>query len=136
MDEKLFAKAREAMSKAYAPYSNFSVGASVRGAGGGLYGGCNVENAAYPQGCCAEASAISAMVMDGEHRILEVCVIGPGEALVTPCGGCRQRIREFASDDTPVHICGPEGLRQTITLGELLPLSFGPENLSEKGNKV
>ena len=136
MDEKLFAKAKQAMGKAYAPYSNFSVGAAVRGAGGGIYGGCNVENAAYPQGCCAEASAISAMVMDGEHSILEVCVIGEGEALVTPCGGCRQRIREFASDDTPVHICGPEGLRQTLTLGELLPLSFGPENLSKKGNQV
>ncbi len=133
MDNELFACARAAMARAYAPYSGFAVGAALRGGGGGLYGGCNVENAAYPQGCCAEASAISAMVMDGERNIAEVCVIGNGDALVTPCGGCRQRIREFAVDGTPVHICGPEGLRRTVTLGQLLPLSFGPENLSAKG---
>jgi cytidine deaminase len=72
------------------------------------------------------------MVMAGERVIAEVCVIGNGEALVTPCGGCRQRLREFATDDIPIHICGPEGLRKTVTLGELLPLSFGPENLSYK----
>lgn len=130
MDDELFAVASKAMEQAYAPYSEFSVGASIRGAGGGLYGGCNVENAAYPQGCCAEASAISAMVMAGERVIAEVCVIGNGEVLVTPCGGCRQRLREFAAEDTPIHVCGPQGLRRTVTLGQLLPLSFGPENLS------
>ncbi len=130
MDDALFALARSAMDRAHAPYSNFPVGAAIRGAGGGLYGGCNVENAAYPQGCCAEASAISAMVMAGEGKIAEICVVGTGENLVTPCGGCRQRIREFAGDDTPIHVCGPEGLRRTVTLGELLPLSFGRENLS------
>ncbi len=130
MDDALFALARSAMDRAHAPYSNFPVGAAIRGAGGGLYGGCNVENAAYPQGCCAEASAISAMVMAGERQIAEVCVVGTGKNLVTPCGGCRQRIREFAGDDTPIHVCGPEGLRRTVTLGELLPLSFGRENLS------
>jgi cytidine deaminase len=121
--------ARSAMGRAYAPYSNFSVGAVVRGGSGRLYPGCNVENAAYPQGCCAEASAIAAMVMAGELHIREVLVMGSGDALVTPCGGCRQRLREFAGPDTPVHICDPEGIRRTVTLGELLPLSFGPENL-------
>ncbi len=136
MNEKLFERAREAMQKAYAPYSQFAVGAAVLGGGGGLYGGCNVENAAYPQGCCAETSAISAMVMDGERTIAEICVVGDGEALVTPCGGCRQRIREFAAENTPIHICGPDGWRQTVTLGELLPLSFGPENLPEKKDKA
>ena len=122
--------ARRAMDRAYAPYSKFQVGAVVRGANGRLYAGCNIENAAYPQGCCAEASAISAMVIDGEREIVEVAVIGRGEALVTPCGGCRQRIREFARGDTPIHVCGPQGVRKTMTLEALLPLAFGPENLA------
>jgi cytidine deaminase len=131
MNDEMLTLARSAMGKAYAPYSNFQVGAVVRGASGKLYGGCNVENAAYPQGCCAEASAISVMVMNGETEITEVAVMGKGEALVTPCGGCRQRIREFSSDDVPIHVCGPEGVRKSVTLGELLPLSFGPDNLEE-----
>ncbi len=130
MDDALLALARQAMDRAYAPYSGFPVGAVVRGANGRLYAGCNVENAAYPVGWCAEASAIAAMVADGERRIVEVAVMGGGEALVTPCGGCRQRLREFAADETPVHVCGPDGPRRTFTLGELLPASFGPENLS------
>ena len=130
MDDALFAAARSAMEQAYAPYSEFSVGAAIRGADGGIYAGCNVENAAYPQGCCAEASAISAMVLAGERAIAEVCVIGEGPALVTPCGGCRQRLREFAADHVPIHICGPDGLRKTTTLGALLPWAFGPENLT------
>ncbi len=131
MDEKMLDAARGAMNKAYAPYSKFKVGAVVRGGNGAIYAGCNVENAAYPQGCCAEASAISAMIMDGETSIIEICVIGGGDELVTPCGGCRQRLREFGADDVPVHVCGPEGLRKTVTLGQLLPLPFGPENLKE-----
>ena len=129
MDQEMLDLVRAAMDRAYAPYSEFQVGAVVKTDGGNLYAGCNVEIAAYPQGCCAEASAISAMVMAGEQRIAEVAVMGRGEGLVTPCGGCRQRIREFADDTTPIHICGTEGLRQTMTLGELLPYSFGPENL-------
>ena len=130
MDQAMLDLARWAMDHAYAPYSKFCVGAVVRAGNGRLYAGCNVENAAYPQGCCAEASAISAMVVDGERLIVEVAVIGRGEALVTPCGGCRQRIREFAGGDTPIHICGPEGVRETMTLEALLPLAFGPENLA------
>jgi len=130
IDRNMLALARDAMAKAYAPYSNFHVGAVVKGANGRLYAGCNVENAAYPQGCCAEASAIAAMVLDGETKIAEVLVMGAGEALVSPCGGCRQRIREFAADDVPIHICSPDKLRRTVTLGELLPLSFGPGNLT------
>lgn len=136
MDEELFAAAMSAMEQAYAPYSEFSVGASIRGAQGGIYAGCNVENAAYPQGCCAEAAAISAMVLAGERAIAEVCVIGRGEALVTPCGGCRQRLREFATEDIPIHVCGPEGRRKTVTLGDLLPLAFGPDNLADKKRKT
>ncbi len=130
MDQAMLDLARRAMDQAYAPYSKFPVGAVVRGANGRLYAGCNVENAAYPQGCCAEASAISAMIVDGEREIVEVAVIGRGEALVTPCGGCRQRLREFARGDTPIHVCGPEGVRKSMTLEALLPLAFGPENLA------
>jgi len=128
MDDMIEA-ARRAMDLAYAPYSGFPVGAVVRGESGTLYAGCNVENSAYPQGWCAEASAIAAMVAAGERRIVEVAVMGRGEALVTPCGGCRQKLREFADDQVPIHVCGPEGLRRSVTLGELLPLAFGPENL-------
>lgn len=130
MDKTMFKLAREAMAKAHAPYSRFRVGAVVKGANGRLYAGCNVENAAYPEGCCAETSAIAAMVMDGESEIAEVLVMAGGQGLVTPCGGCRQRIREFAADNVPIHICSPDELRRTVTLGELLPLSFGPENLA------
>ncbi len=127
--EKMIAAARDIRERAYAPYSNFRVGAVVRTPEGDLFAGCNVENSAYPQGNCAEASAVAAMVAAGQRRIAEVVVIGAGDQLCTPCGGCRQRLREFAADDTPVHVCGPEGLRRTFTLGELLPFAFGPENL-------
>jgi len=129
-DSDIVAAARAAMKNAYAPYSRFKVGAAVRGESGRLYSGCNVENAAYPQGWCAEASAIAAMVMAGETRIVEAAVMGGGEAPCTPCGGCRQKLHEFAGGDLPIHVCGPEGLRRTVTLGELLPLAFGPGNLT------
>jgi cytidine deaminase len=129
---EMLAAAREAMSRAYAPYSNFPVGAALLGANGKIYAGCNVENAAYPQGCCAETSAISAMVGDGERRIQAVLVVGQGTALIAPCGGCRQRLNEFATAETPVHLCGPDGLVKTVTLGALLPYAFGPQNLESK----
>lgn len=129
-DSDIVAAARAAMKNAYAPYSRFKVGAAVRGESGRLYAGCNVENAAYPQGWCAEASAIAAMVMAGETRIVEAAVMGGGEAPCTPCGGCRQKLHEFAGDDLPIHVCGHEGPRRTVTLGELLPLAFGPGNLT------
>ena len=128
----MLALARAMMAQAYAPYSGFPVGAVVRAADGTLYGGCNVENAAYPQGWCAETSALAAMVGDGKRRIIEAMVIGGGKALCTPCGGCRQKLREFATPATPIHICGPRGIRRTVTLGELLPLDFGPQNLEGK----
>ena len=125
----LFEAAKTAQGKAYAPYSRFSVGAAIVTPSGAIYSGCNVENAAYPQGACAETGAISAMALAGERRIAEILVIGDGDALVTPCGGCRQRIREFAAPDTPIHIAGPDGVRRTFTLDQLLPESFGPEHL-------
>ncbi|MCW6507412.1 cytidine deaminase [Lichenifustis flavocetrariae] len=127
--DPLFDLARQARERAYAPYSHFKVGAAIRTPSGALFAGANVENAAYPQGACAEAAAISAMILGGETRIAEILVIGEGDGLVTPCGGCRQRIREFASADTPIHIASLKGRRASFTLTELLPHSFGPENL-------
>ena len=127
--QPLFDAAKAAQTSAYAPYSGFKVGAAVLTGQGAIYAGCNVENAAYPSGTCAEQGAIAAMVAGGETRIAAVLVLGEGEALVTPCGACRQRIREFADPDTPVHIASPSGIRQRFSLGALLPFSFGPDNL-------
>lgn len=121
--------ARDAMDRAYAPYSNFRVGAVIKTQSGRLYAGCNVENASYPVGSCAEQGAISAMILGGDTVISEMVVMGDGEKPTSPCGACRQRIREFAAPDTPVHICDRNGVRTTMTLDELLPVSFGPENL-------
>ncbi len=126
---KLFAAAKAAQANAYAPYSRFHVGAALRTPSGEVYSGGNVENAASPEGFCAETSAISAMVTAGERRIAEICVVADGAALCTPCGGCRQRIREFADAATIVHVAGPEGMRATFRLSALLPESFGPGHL-------
>lgn len=128
--DSTIAAAIAARAAAYAPYSGFRVGAAVRGESGAVYRGCNVENAAYPEGLCAEAAAIAALVMAGERRITEIAVAGGGAELCTPCGGCRQKIREFAADSVPILVCGPDGLRRRFTLADLLPASFGPHNLS------
>jgi cytidine deaminase len=122
--EEMVALARDVLGRAYAPYSGFRVGAVLRGMNGRLYAGCNVENAAYPLGTCAEVAAIAMMVADGERRIAEAVVMSEGENLITPCGGCRQHLREFADDATPIHLCGPQGVQRTVTLGELLPFPF------------
>ena len=142
--QDMFAVARQAMDGAYAPYSGFHVGACVRGESGKIYGGPNIENAAYPQGWCAECSAITGMVAAGERRLTAVLVIGAAsdgeggyvedaESLCTPCGGCRQKILEFGSPETPIYVCGTEGLRREFTLDELLPFAFGPQNLVGAG---
>ncbi len=128
---QMLSLAKTMRDRAYAPYSKFPVGAVLRGANGKLYGGCNIENAAYPLGNCAEATAIFAMVADGEHKITEALILGPQGALITPCGSCRQRLREFAGDDLPIHLAGPGGIGRTVTLGALLPLSFGPSHLGK-----
>lgn len=137
----LFAAALTARERAYAPYSGYWVGAALLTADGAIHAGANVENAAYPQGQCAEAGAIGAMIAaGGGRRIVEVVVLGAPAAtspdddgaaapLCTPCGGCRQRLREFAGPDTLIHVCDPGGPRATFTLGALLPFSFGPDNL-------
>ncbi|MGA7266897.1 MAG: cytidine deaminase [Aestuariivirga sp.] len=130
MSRDLIEAAKQARLKAHAPYSKFFVGAAVRDEQGRVFAGCNVENAAYPQGWCAEPSAIAALVMAGGKRVTEVAVMGNGDQLCTPCGGCRQKLREFAQDDVRIHCCTADGvLIRTFTLGELLPFSFGPENL-------
>jgi cytidine deaminase len=121
--------ARRALGNAHAPYSGFRVGACLRAASGRLYAGCNVENAAYPVGQCAEAGAIGAMVAAGDHAIVEVLVLTERAELCSPCGRCRQQLVEFASPDTRVHLCGPEGVRLTTTMDALLPLAFGPDTL-------
>ena len=121
--------AQKMMTRAHAPYSKFHVGAAVRDETGVIHGGCNVENAAYPMGDCAETGAIAAMVLAGGRRIQSLLVMGDGKGLVTPCGGCRQKLREFASAETPVLVADRKGLRARFTLGQLLPESFGPENL-------
>lgn len=129
MQESLVTAAIGAMDNAYAPYSNFQVGAAVLDENGHIHIGGNVENAAYPNGICAETSAIAAMVAAGGRQIVEIAIAGRGEILCTPCGGCRQRIREFAGPDTPIHICDETGLKQSFQLEALLPVNFGPDNL-------
>jgi len=124
--------AREALAHAHAPYSRFRVGACLRAGSGRLYGGCNVENSAYPVGQCAEATAIGAMVVAGDHEIVEVVVLTEGREICSPCGRCRQQLAEFARSGVPVHLAGPEGVRVTTTLGELLPLAFGRETLGPR----
>lgn len=116
--------AREVREVAYAPYSGFKVGAAVRGASGAIYRGCNVENVAYPEGTCAEAGAIAAMVAAGETELTEVCVIADSPAPVPPCGGCRQKLAEFGRGDVPVLLATVAGQTLSTTIGELLPGRF------------
>ena len=127
--EPMLDLARQALGNAHAPYSRFRIGACVRSGSGRLYAGCNVENASYPVTQCAESTAIGAMIAAGERQIAEVVIVTEGLEPCPPCGRCRQQLAEFARPDVRIHLCGPEGLRATTTLGELLPLAFGPDAL-------
>ena len=127
--DALLAAARAARSNAYAPYSHFAVGAALLDEHGHVHAGCNVENAAYPQGLCAEAGALAMLVLAGARQVRAVVVVGEAADPVTPCGGCRQKLREFAADDTPVLVADLRVVRARHTLGELLPASFGPAHL-------
>jgi|TARA_Y100000294_G_scaffold26525_1_gene22496 cytidine deaminase len=120
---------KEAMNKAYVPYSKYPVGALIVTDKGNTYTGCNVENASYPLGNCAEAAAIASMVMAGEKNIKLIYVMSQNDQGGCPCGGCRQRIREFSDIDTQVILCSPSGVQQRLLLTDLLPNSFGPEHL-------
>jgi cytidine deaminase len=129
--EPLLQAARTVRGHAYAPYSGFAVGAAVIDEHGRIHAGANVENAAYPQGLCAEAAALAHLVAAGARRVQAVVVVGQADAPVTPCGGCRQKLREFADDDTPVWVADARPARPVhrYTLGQLLPASFGPAHL-------
>ena len=122
------AKVRE---RAYAPYSGFKVGAAIRSRSGQVFVGCNVENVAYPEGTCAEAGAIAAMVAAGEGEIAEVAVIADSPAPVTPCGGCRQKLAEFGGAMVPVTMATVAGVEKTVTLAELLPLAFEQAHMAK-----
>ncbi|SFD23924.1 cytidine deaminase [Tropicimonas isoalkanivorans] len=123
-DSQLMAAARAVRDRAYVPYSNFKVGAAIRTESGAVYSGCNVENVAYPEGTCAEAGAIAAMAAAGEYRIAEVAVIADSPAPVPPCGGCRQKLKEFAAGDVRVTMATTAGETLTMTVAELLPGAF------------
>ena len=125
----LLQAAKDVRERAYAPYSRFKVGAAIRGASGAVYQGCNVENVAYPEGTCAEAGAIAAMVAAGETRIAEVFVIADSPSPVPPCGGCRQKIAEFAAPDVRVTLATTDGLEKVMSVAELLPGLFTAQHM-------
>lgn len=132
VDDELFRAAVEARTHSYSPYSGYRVGVALRTTDGSVFVGCNVENAAYPEGVCAEGGAISAMVVGSTTTpvIETVVVVTEGETPGTPCGGCRQKIREFAGPTTTISSCTLDGLTRAMSVEEILPASFGPDHLS------
>jgi cytidine deaminase len=129
MSHDLFEAARAAMRFAHAPYSKFPVGAAIRAEDGKIYAGANIENLSFPQGWCAEPTAISHMIMAGNKKIVEMAVIAEKLPLCPPCGGCRQKIAEFATAKTPIYLCDETGVKKTMTMEELLPHSFATDIL-------
>ena len=132
--EKLIELAKEAMKRAYAPYSAFQVGAALLCGDGTVYQGCNIENAAYGPSNCAERTAVFKAVYDGKRDFTAMAICGGKDGIITdacpPCGVCRQVLREFCQDDFIIYIVGAEDSYESCTLGELLPHSFSPNNLS------
>ena len=131
--DSLLRAAAAVRMNAYAPYSRLKVGAAIRADDGRLYVGANVENASFPEGLCAEAAAIAAMIAGGARLIGEMAVVAEGAEPAPPCGGCRQRVAEFADPATPIHLATVAGARRSVTLGELLPLAFAAKNLPPRG---
>lgn len=129
MSHDLFEAARSAMAKAYAPYSKFPVGAAIRCDDGRVFTGANIEVISYPEGWCAETTALGHYVMAGGGKITEIAVIAEKKAKCTPCGGCRQRLAEFAGPDTPLHLCDNNGVVETVLLKDIFPLGFEAEVL-------
>ena len=130
-EPSLLALATAVRARAYAPYSRFLVGAALRTPSGNTYIGCNVENVAYPEGTCAEAGAIAAMIAGGDTKIAEILVIADSPAPVPPCGGCRQKIAEFAAPEVKVTLCTTDGLQKVMTVGELLPGLFTAAHMAK-----
>ncbi|HHI88764.1 MAG TPA: cytidine deaminase [Hellea balneolensis] len=131
-EARLVFAAQTVRENAYAPYSGFKVGAALLADDGQVYAGCNVENAAYPEGQCAEASAISAMIAGGGCKVQQIVIVKKGHGKIAPCGGCRQKLNEFAESDLPIYVQGADGALQCYSLGELLPVAFGKKHLEEK----
>ena len=134
--DRLFDAARAARANAYAPYSRFQVGAALMTDTGEIHSGCNVENAAYPSGLCAEAGAIAAMVAAGGRRIVRLLAVAPDGTLIAPCGRCRQGINEFSTDETRVYLANDDGSVQAISFMELLPRAFGPRTLNRHSDEA
>lgn len=127
--DKMFDAARNAMARAHAPYSDFPVGAALRTANGDVFTGANIEVISYPEGWCAETTAISHLVMAGGGEITDIVVVALKKDKITPCGGCRQRLAEFASKDTNIHLCDQNGIVETLPLEALFPRGFEAEVL-------
>lgn len=125
--QDLFEAARGAMARAHAPYSKFPVGAAIRAEDGAIYAGANIENLSFPEGWCAETTAISHMIMGGAKKIVEVAVIAEKLALCPPCGGCRQRLAEFSDAGTKLYLCDETGVKKTMTIAEILPHGFATD---------
>ena len=130
MSKDLIQAAKSAREHAYAPYSNFAVGAAIRAVSGAIYTGVNVENVAYPEGTCAEAGAIAAMCAAGDRKIVEVAVIAGSAAPVPPCGGCRQKLAEFAGPGVQITMATMGGDTETVTVKDLLPGAFDTAHLN------
>ncbi len=129
MPSDLFDAARAAMARAYAPYSKFPVGAALRTEDGRVFTGANIEVASYPEGWCAETTALGHYVMGGGGRITEIAVVAEKMDRITPCGGCRQRLAEFTQADTLLNLCDQNGIVETVTMGEMLPHGFAGDTL-------
>ena len=129
MSHDLFEAATKAMEKAYAPYSKFPVGAAIRTDDGRVFAGANIEVASFPEGWCAETTALGHYIMGGGGKITEIAVVAEKMARITPCGGCRQRLAEFAGPDAKLHLCDENGIVETLTMGQILPLGFAGDTL-------
>lgn len=129
MLDELFDAAMAAMKKAHAPYSKFPVGAALRTADGRIHSGCNIEVVSYPEGWCAETTALSHFVMAGGGEITDIAVVAARMDRITPCGGCRQRLAEFAGPETRLHLCDASGVVETVTFGDIFPRGFATEVL-------